>query len=383
MNSRRVCILTTVHKYDDNRVYYKEVMSLNRAGLEVVYIAPDLEEGTRHGITYVKVNKPSATWKRILGFYRVFQLARKQKCRVYHFHDAELIIVGILLKMFTNAKVIYDVHEDYPSQMLTKHYLRDWMRKPLYYFMKMAEKLADRVFDAIIVADNFVFKHFSAHKTIIVYNYPDIRLFEKDNQTYKKEYDIIFPGSMAKFTAEMILQILSKAKEKGIILKCILISPFNFSGGKDWVEQRINQLSLLKEQVTLMDRIPPYDVPRYIRLSKIGLIPLPDTKKMRSNIPTKLFEYMYCGIPVITGNLPPSAQFLKNENFGFLVDPNSIDEYAEKVIQLISDESLAEEMGARGKMLVEEKYNWQTEEEKIVKLYFELLGKGSSEACGK
>ena len=37
----RVCILTTVHDYNDNRVFYKETLSLSRLGYEVFYIAPN------------------------------------------------------------------------------------------------------------------------------------------------------------------------------------------------------------------------------------------------------------------------------------------------------------------------------------------------------
>jgi len=373
-----VCILTSVHYHDDNRVYYKEVFSLKRFGYNVTYIAPGLKNEIRDGIKYVNVEKPASVLKRILRFYKIYKLAKKQKCDVYHFQDAELIPTGLLLKWFTKAKVIYDVHEDYPSQMLTKYYIKSFLRKPLYKLMIFLEKVADKYFDAIVVADNFVYKHFSPDKTIILYNFPDIRLMNNviaDIKDTEKKYDIIFPGSMAKFTAEMILQTMKVAKSRGYELKCVLISTFKFEGGQSWVEQRIKELGLSRENFLLLNRIPPYDVPKYIKATRVGLIPLPDTLKMRSNIPTKLFEYMYCGIPVITGDLPPSAQFIRKQECGYLVNPNSPEEYADKIIELINNENKAKRMGEIGKVLVETIYNWENEEKKLKNLYESLLKK--------
>jgi len=49
----------------------------------------------------------------MLGGWRVLGLAYRQKADIYHFHDPELLTVGLVLRLLTKAKVIYDVHEDY------------------------------------------------------------------------------------------------------------------------------------------------------------------------------------------------------------------------------------------------------------------------------
>jgi glycosyltransferase involved in cell wall biosynthesis len=233
--------------------------------------------------------------------------------------------------------------------------------------------MADKFFDRIVVADNSVYTHFSEQKTTILYNFPEIRLWDVNNNLSEKVYDVIFPGSMAKFTANIILESIKIAKDKGYTITCALISPFNFYGGREWVENRIEELGLERDNFLIKGRIPPYEVPAYIKKSKIGLIPLPDTPKTRSNIPTKLFEYMYCGIPVITGDLPPSSQFINGQGCGFLVNPSSPEEYAERIIELVNCPDLAHQMGSRGKRLVETRYNWELQEQKLKKLYESLL----------
>lgn len=372
----KVCILTTVHYWNDNRVYYKEVLSLKRLGYDVTYVANECEGKIDSDVYAVNIKKDKSTIKRILGFFHAFNVVRKLDCKVVHFQDSELIPTGLLLKLFTKKKVIYDVHEDYPSQMLTKYYLPSYARKPLYWLMSFLEWLSGKAFDAIIVADQAVYKHFPPKKTTILFNYPSIGKLSESTQNIvglEKEYDIIFPGSMAKFTAKIILDIMKSAKEKGVMLRCLLISPFKFEGGKEWVMQVASEYGIA-DNLTLMDRIPPYEVPIYLSKTKIGLIPLPDTPKMRSNIPTKMFEYMYYKLPIITGELPPCGYFMNKDKFGYMVKWDSVEEYTEKILHLLNTPIELYELGETGHQLVLEKYNWESEEKKLEKVYNKLLG---------
>lgn len=371
----KVCILTTVHNYNDNRVYYKEVLSLASFGYNVTYVAPNINGPVSPDVHAVEIKKSKNTFKRIMGFVYAFNVARKQQCQVVHFQDAELIPTGLLLKMFTKTKVIYDVHEDYVAQMLTKFYIRPVFRKFLSKCMKVMEKLAGKYFDAIIVADSSVFTHFPKEKTTILYNYPSVRLLEEaDNQIgeVKKEYDIIFPGSMAKFTAQLFLDVMKLAKERGRDIKGILISPFHFDGGKEWVIETAKEYGVY-DNLTLMDRIPPYDVPKYLKATRIGLIPLPDTPKMRANIPTKMFEYMYCKLPVLTSDLPPCGFYMKQHNFGYLIKADDYVKYTDIILDLLDNEKKITQLGEEGKRLVRTVYNWETEELKLKHIYGKLL----------
>ena len=370
----RVCVLTTVHDYNDNRVYYKEVLSLQKLGYDITYIAPNASLVNTPDINCIDLPQIDSVWKRLVNSFKVYKIAKNQKCDIYHFHDSELMMVGLWLKKFTNAKVVYDVHEDYPAQMLSKHYLSTWMRKPLYNIIRWLESRCNSKFDAIITADNFVYNHFSSDKTIVLYNYPQTEYISKslEGVSIDKKWDVIFPGSMSKFTAKMIVDTVSIVKNNGCDIKAVMISPFHFDGGIDWVKSYIIVKGMNLDDFLIMKNIPPYEVPQYVASTKIGLIPLPDTQKMRANIPTKMFEYMYLGLPVITGDLPPSAQYLNRVKAGFLVDPNSPEEYAERILWLLKNPDKLVEIGLVGRHLVETECNWQAEENKLRDLYEKL-----------
>ena len=102
-----VCMLTSVHSAFDTRIFYRQARTLAKAGYSVTIIAQHDKDELVDGIGIVALPKPKNRLWRMLGTWRVFKLALKQKSEIYHFHDSELIPVGLLLKLFADGKVIY------------------------------------------------------------------------------------------------------------------------------------------------------------------------------------------------------------------------------------------------------------------------------------
>ena len=375
----KVCILTSTHKWNDNRVFYKETLSLADFGYDVVYIAQEAYKAAAIDKRIKCVDLPlknklgSTSLKGTLNIYKV---AKREKCDIYHFQDPDLIYVGLLLKMTIKTKVIYDVHEDYPNDMLTKYYMKPWLRKVLSKVMSFSEWLADKFLDAIVTADNFVYEQFSPKKTIVLYNYPDTRKIDESLEPYKdckeKKWDVIFPGTTTEERINTILRVAKYFQDHGRKLKVAIISPFVINGGIEWVKRRIEELGLDASAIHLQKRVPTYEVPHLIQLSKVGIIPWENITKLHKNIPTKLFEYWYCGVPVVVSDLPPCAQYVNKAKGAFLVHPDSIEDYAEKIAYLLDHPKVAEEMAKIGKEFVIRNCNWDVEKVKMKKLYEEL-----------
>ena len=116
----KVCILTTVHQPFDTRIFYKEAKTLVQAGYDVTLIAQYNKNEIVDGVKIIALPKPKNRFVRIFGLtWRTFYLAFCQCANIYHFHDPELILICILLKL-KGAKIIYDVHEDYEQKVLSK-----------------------------------------------------------------------------------------------------------------------------------------------------------------------------------------------------------------------------------------------------------------------
>jgi len=91
------------------------------------------------------------------------------------------------------------------------------------------------------------------------------------------------------------------------------------------------------------------------------------------NVPTKMFEYMAAGLPVITTRAPTTAYFMDPLDVGVLVDSQDPCEYAQAVAELWHSPDRMAQMGRNGRIAFETQFNWDTEGRKLVALYAELI----------
>ena len=120
---RKVCHLSTVHQPHDTRIFHKEIFSLANAGYFVIYIVRKGTQVLDHPrISYKFLEDPKNLVDRIINVLKAFRIALSTKCSIYHFHDPELIPIGLLLKLLTRKKIIYDIHELYSDALLYKSY---------------------------------------------------------------------------------------------------------------------------------------------------------------------------------------------------------------------------------------------------------------------
>src|SRR5208282_6515826 len=133
MQALKIVHLTSVHTALDPRIFQKECRSLARAGFDVTIVGPHPNDTVSEQVHIRSVKKHSSRIARMTRTaWRVFQQAKLLDADVYHFHDPELIPVALLLRCH-GKKVVYDIHEDYPKDILFKNYLPRWSRRPVAY----------------------------------------------------------------------------------------------------------------------------------------------------------------------------------------------------------------------------------------------------------
>jgi glycosyltransferase involved in cell wall biosynthesis len=128
----------------------------------------------------------------------------------------------------------------------------------------------------------------------------------------------------------------------------------------------------LEQAVVRTGQVPYTDVPNWLACANVGLIALQRAAHFMTSVPTKLFEYMISGLPVVASDLPPARQFMEGLDCGFLVDPARPEEYARAMAYLLTHPAEAKTMGRNGRRAVEERYNWSAEAPRLVQLYRQL-----------
>jgi glycosyltransferase involved in cell wall biosynthesis len=82
---------------------------------------------------------------------------------------------------------------------------------------------------------------------------------------------------------------------------------------------------------------------------------------------------MASGLPVIGSNFPLWKEIIEKNKCGICVDPESPVEIAHAIKYLEDHPDVAKEMGANGKRIVRQKYNWAAEEIKLINFYQRII----------
>jgi glycosyltransferase involved in cell wall biosynthesis len=301
-------------------------------------------------------------------------MALRQKADIYHLHDPELMLVGILLKLITGKKVIYDVHEDYSKQMLFKLYLPKIIRKEIAFLVGMIESYSSKLLDAIITATDDILKNFSRHKRVLsVKNFPIVSNFpieEENEEREKGVFSLIYIGGLEKIRGiTQIIEALAvfNSDDPLRLVLCGDFYPANF-------EAKVRSLEGFKK-VEYLGWVAPRDIPNLLKNHDVGIVCLHPTTNYVTSLPLKLFEYMAAGLPVIASNFPLWKTIVEGNGCGICVDPLNPEEIAQAIKYLMEHPGLREEMGEKGRRAVAEKYNWEKEGKKLLDLYAQLLAR--------
>ena len=290
------------------------------------------------------------------------------KPEIVHFHDPELIPLGCVLKC-CGFKVVYDVHEDVPRDVLTKFWLPVVMRRPISWSMSVIEWLSGRFLTAIVPAEPGISSRFPARKTVLVQNFPILdELTRPEVQDYKQRPPhFAYVGAIARTRG--VHEMLGAMKYSGSMdVRLQLAGNFQPAGLKTEIEALAGW-----QQVEYSGWANRDQVSEILNSVRAGLVVLHPTPKILNAYPTKMFEYMSVGLPVIASDFPVWRRIVDNAGCGLLVDPLDPSGIASAMQWILDNPGEAEIMGQRGRAATEAFYNWKTEEEKLIRLYKALL----------
>ncbi len=369
----KVCVLTSVHIPFDGRVFHKEARSLANAGYDVVLIARHDKEQTVDGVRVVPLPEPKNRFQRMTKvLWRLYRLAIRENADVYHFHDPELMIVGLLLKL-GGKKVIWDVHEHYPNSILDKYYISKPLRRAISKSFDLFERAVVRFFDYVIYTTPFVGARYQKMKVRSgrIENYPIVQLSEAFPRDPQEK--IIFLGGMSPIRGlvEVIEAFHLVAKKHPSWELCLVGScrPQSF-------EQELKDLAARRgvaANVKFIAWVPYEEKERLSSQASIGVITYLPYSNNTSCLPNKLFDYMLVGLPVIASDFPLYRDVVEPDHCGLLVDPSKPEQIAQAMEYLIEHPQEAKEMGERGRKAVVHKYNWEKESEHLLQIYDQIL----------
>lgn len=368
----KICHMTIVHGRYDNRIFKKECISLAEAGYKTYLLVGDnIEDEVISNVNILSIKKKySSRIKRaIIGGYLLFKQACLLKADVYHIHDPELLPWALLLK-FGGKKVIFDSHEFVAEQILIKEYIPLRLRKAIACVYRFAESYITKIIDGVIVPCTYNGRNYFEDKSkrcVLIDNLPVFETIEKVSiGVGKKLYDTCYVGSLTE--ARGILQMIRGVNQAGksLVLAGIFDSEF---------EQKKIENMPEYEAVNYLGVLPQEDAMRVTKQSRIGLCLIQDVGQYRKlgNLPTKIYEYMALGIPVIASDFPSYKAVIEENICGMCVKPDDVFAVSNAIRYLIDNPDKLDEMGKNGQRIAKELYCWEKEKKKLVAFYDEIL----------
>ncbi len=367
---KKISILTSGHYCTDERLFHKIGNTLSNNNFELTIIS------SVHKINEIKNNI------KLIGFTGN-SLPRKEKMKLFEEQlfksNPDLIISAEVFPMLPalsykkenpNSKIIYDVTEWYPENMTRN--LKGIKKVLKYSFLYLTSYYLIKKVDALLIGEKRKLERMESFvrqkpKTIIPY-FPPLQYFNYSQPPFdENEITFCFTGHLNEergvFRFANVVNLVSQ-KYKEIDFRIKLIGKFDNEQTKDTFEKYfIDQKNVTLEIHDWMNfenisnALADVDICFDLRNKEFFF---------NNSLPIKIFEYMACGKPVIYSNVDAILDEFNNNEFGYFVNPFDSNEMISKIENYLSSIDLLKTHSENGRKLVEEKYNWEFVERKLI-----------------
>jgi glycosyltransferase involved in cell wall biosynthesis len=253
-------------------------------------------------------------------FFKVFGRILTKRYDYIHTHE-EANIMGAFFSTIFRTPHLYDMHSSLVQQMNNFKFTKS---KLIVWFFKTIEKISLKNAKSIIVICPSLFKYASTitkvSKLTTIENFMDEtpeKLDEKRLESLKKSLNIknkkviVYAGTLETYQGIPMLIESMKYLDESFLLVLI-------GGDPPQVEKLKNSLNSDKNNIILLGRKSPEEIPYYLSIADVLVSP----RILGTNIPLKVYSYLKSGIPLVATNLYTHTQTL-TKNISVLVEPDS------------------------------------------------------------
>jgi glycosyltransferase involved in cell wall biosynthesis len=273
-------------------------------------------------------------------------------------------ITGIFIKKILNKKFVYDVRDLWLEASISLGFITK--KGFLVSLSKKYEGYIYKLSDLIIVTTNEIKKvitkiyKINSGKIHLIPNGVDTNIFTSSNN---KENRIIYTGNIghAQDIEKVILAV--KKINESFPLKFYLVG----DGDINQYLQKLVKEESIENKIIFKGLVDREQIPRLISESLIGVAPLKKLISLKYALPTKIYEYMSCGIPFIATGTGEIEHIAKESRAGIIAN-NSINSIYENILNLIKNEDLIKEMGMQGQIYTKKYCDRRKITEKLLSL---------------
>ncbi len=342
-----------------------------RMGHEVKVIAPASKAVSVFGDRFIPIGKPrpipsSGSIIRITISLRLASTIKavlvEEKFDIIHLHEPFMPMLCSAVLRFSNAVNIgtfhaYDGRPDYNFGWPIGRIMLNLRRRKLDGKIAVSEP-----------AMNFAKKYIPGDYEIIP-NGIDLEHFSPDVSPIEEFCDgklnILFVGRLEfRKGVNYLLKAYLQIKQEIPNSRLIIVGPGTRLRKRyeRWVRQ--NRL----EDVVFVGYATYSDLPRYYQTADIFCAPATS----RESFGIVLLEAMAMGKPIVATNIEGYAKVVGHGEDGLLVPPRDSRGLAQALVSLMSDETLRQQMGVKGRLKARE-YSWEHVAQRVFDFYVRVL----------
>jgi glycosyltransferase involved in cell wall biosynthesis len=328
-------VLSVVHHTDDVRIREKLIPTLSR-DFEVEYHSRTPGPSVVEGFAWHPIRGP-----RIV---RNLSLAARLWTRPFDVAvlvDPETFLAGIIASRRT--KVVFDIHENLPAQILTKRLpLNKLVARLARVVLKAAERagritLAEPGYSDLFSGDHPVFE-----------NYP---CWDSLPSPGDSDGSVVYIGDITEQRGALDLAEAAGAAGLDLVMvgRCspdlaVAIEQSVTSGGGT---------------VEMTGRLPWHEAMERLATAAVAVSPLRDTPNYHNSLPTKVLEYLGMGVPVVATDLPGTAHVLRGRPGVWLVPAGDVAALRNAILD--ADNEASREAARAAAETIRSEYEWPTE----------------------
>lgn len=365
--------VTVVHGRYDTRILLKQCASLSDAGVGRVslFVADGLGDESWRGVTIRDVGQPrfGRVGRAVAGSIRMWRAVRAAKPDLVHVHDPELLPLAGALRL-AGIHVVFDMHENLPKEILTKTWVAGPARRVLSGIMRLGQRAATRRIPTVFAEKSYVQDFPATTNSVVVLNFPLVDSLLRVQAEKRSTFTVGYIGGVsAERGAPVLLDAVARVRAAGTRAECTLVGPV---ANEPELQTLIAQ-GTAEGWLMAPGRLKPEDGWHSMAQCHVGVAVLQPSENFVDSYPTKLFEYMALGLPVIVSNFPLWRDVVESAGCGIAVPPDDPQALADAIARLATNPPLRQEMGGRGRSAVQAEYRWESEFSKLRRFYERLL----------
>ncbi|MCX6842132.1 MAG: glycosyltransferase family 4 protein [candidate division WOR-3 bacterium] len=365
----RIAILSSTNSVNDERIGYKEGLSLASFGHDVVVYGRRPDDSYRPHHPNLTLSPLGGGRLNLMSRIRMLMLLYRKGIEarpdVIVCVEPESAMMGMFLKRKIRAKLVFDVWECFDG--LIEDRFGGLLGKAgglaLRLLLRWLAKGSDWVTVVSPVTEAQYARYRGDDRVTTIHNSSRIEWFPVSVAGATGPLVVLHEGNLDQGRGMLEMLEAIALVRQSMDVRLLLVGKVT-SDDRALFDETVRRLAL-RDIVDMPSWMPYEEVGSAESKAHIGIIALHNTRNALGSLNNKLYNYMSCGIPIIAPKGGATQAMVERYECGCAIDTRDPHKIAAEIVRLGRDVNLRKKLGQNGRRAIETELGWHRMEEKL------------------